>query len=246
VKRIWDPLQAAGAIAEAAWAPRPATLGRWIDQEARQRSLDIEPAAIRRLAERLGDRVTEGDVDRRHLSRIASMELDKLALRHALDGAAVSAEDVDALVAEATPASVWRLTDAFGERRMADALAALDRLLPTTPEPVLLAALHRRVRDLLEVGDRSAAGEKPRDIVAATGLHPYVAEKLQGQAARWTMDELARALRGLLELDARVKNVPGSAADAAQRRLAFVLWVRRHAPRRQAAGMPAGGSVGPG
>jgi len=43
--------------------------------------------------------------------------------------------------------------------------------------------------------------------------------------------ELQRALEGLLELDAMVKGVPGSEADAAQRRLAFTLWVGDHARR---------------
>src|SRR6185436_8318024 len=107
------------------------------------------PGAARALADRLGSRVTEGDVDRRYLSRIASGELDKLALRHAIDGGPVTADDVNALVAEATPASVWALTDAIGERREEAALAALDRLLDTTPEPVLLTVLHRLVIELL-------------------------------------------------------------------------------------------------
>ena len=49
---------------------------------------------------------------RGHLTRIASMELDKLALYRA--GAQVTADDVRALVAEAVPGSIWAFTDAIG------------------------------------------------------------------------------------------------------------------------------------
>ena len=65
---------------------------------------------------------------------------------------------------------------------------------------------------------------------------------LSGQSRRWTTAELTAALGGLVELDAMVKGAPGSAADAAQRRLAFALWVRQHAT----GGAVAMGSVGPG
>jgi DNA polymerase-3 subunit delta len=230
-RKLADAIVAAGGRSEAAVAPRPSGLAAWIEGEARERGLALAPGAARELAERLGSRVTEGDVERRHLTRVASTELDKLALRHAVDGGPVSVDDVQALVAVATPASVWALTDAVGERRRETALAALDRLLDTTPEPVVLAALHKRVRDLLEVGDRFAAGQRPPEVVAATGLHPYVAEKMQAQARYWTTAELRAALEGLLELDAMVKGAPGSGTDTAQRRLAFTLWVEDHAGR---------------
>ncbi|MGZ9276410.1 MAG: DNA polymerase III subunit delta [Candidatus Limnocylindrales bacterium] len=228
-KRLADAVKAAGGRVVAATAPRPSALGTWIETEARERGLALARGAAQELGDRLGSRVTEGDVDRRFLSRIASGELDKLALRHALDGGPVTPDDVRDLVAEATPGSVWALTDAVGNRRADVALVALERLLDITPEPVLLAALHRRIRDLIEVGDRFAAGQEPKEVVAATGLHPFVAEKLQGQARSWTIDELTAALQGLLELDAMVKGAPGSAADMAQRRLAFTMWVRTHA-----------------
>ena len=230
-KRLADAVKAAGGRIVAATAPRPSALGSWVEAEARDRGMSLAPGAAQELGDRLGSRVTEGDVDRRFLSRIASGELDKLALRHVLDGGPVTPEDVRDLVAEATPGSVWALTDAVGNRRVDVALVALDRLLDITPEPVLLAALHRRIRDLIEVGDRFAAGQEPKEVVAATGLHPFVAEKLQGQARSWTIAQLTAALQGLLELDAMVKGAPGSAADTAQRRLAFTLWVRAHTPR---------------
>lgn len=230
LRRLADAVKAAGGTIRDAMAPRPTALAAWITGEARDRGLALATGAAKELADRLGARVTEGDVDRRFLSRIASGELDKLALRHAIDEGPVSADDVRALVAETTPASVWALSDAVGERRVDAAATALERLLDATPEPVLLAVLHRRVVELLELGDRMAGGIDLAAAARAMGItNEYRAKTLAAQARKWTTDELSAALAGLVELDAMVKGAPGFETDAAQRRLAFLLWVRDHA-----------------
>jgi DNA polymerase III delta subunit len=238
-RRLADAVKAAGGTIRDAMAPRPTALAAFITEEARDRGLVLATGAARELADRLGARVTEGDVERRYLSRIASGELDKLALRHVVDEGPVTAEDVRALVAETTPASVWALSDAVGERRVDVAVTALERLLDVTPEPVLLAVLHRRVVELLELGDRVAAGAKLPDAARAMGVtSEYRAKTLAAQARKWTSDELTAALHGLLELDAMVKGAPGYETDIAQRRLAFVLWVQDHMGATEQRGGP--------
>jgi DNA polymerase III delta subunit len=228
-RRLADAVKAAGGTIRDAMAPRPTALAAFITEEARDRGLALATGAARELADRLGARVTEGDVERRYLSRIASGELDKLSLRHVVDEGPVTAEDVRALVAETTPASVWALSNAVGERRVDVAVTALERLLDVTPEPVLLAVLHRRVVELLELGDRVAAGAKLPEAARAMGItSEYRAKTLAAQARKWTSDELTAALHGLVELDAMVKGAPGYETDIAQRRLAFVLWVQDH------------------
>jgi len=242
-RKLVDAVTAAGGRIMAATAPRPTALGPWIESEARDRGLALAAGTARDLAERLGTRVTEGDVDRRYLSRIASMELDKLALRHAVDGRPVTQDDVRALVAAATPASVWALTDAVGERQTDTALIALDRLVDATPEPVLLAVLHRRIVELLELGDRLAQGAALPAAARAMGINSeFRARTLAGQTRYWTTPQLIDALDGLLDLDAMVKGAPGSEVDTAQRRLAFTMWVREHATRDAARDAARGAS----
>jgi DNA polymerase III delta subunit len=227
LKRFADAIAAAGGAVRAAHAPRPTGLGAWIETEARDRRLGLASGAARELANRLGARVTEGDVDRRFLSRIASGELDKLALRHALDEGPVTPDDVQALVAETTPSSLWAITDAVGDRRAEAASTAIDRALDTTPEPVILAILHRRVVELLELGDRIAGGASLPEAARSMGItKDFRAKTLAAQARKWSTAELTDALAGLVELDAMVKGVPGSESDPAQRRLAFLIWVR--------------------
>jgi DNA polymerase III delta subunit len=230
-KRLVDAVIAAGGAVRRYESPRRGALAGWIEAEARQRGMQLAAGAAKALAERLGGLIDQNDVERRYLTRIASTELDKLALYRGNDP--ISPDDVKALVAEAVPGSVWGFTDAVGERRAGAAAALLERLLDDTPEPVLLAVLHRRVRELLELGDRLGSGERLPAAAKVMGINSdFRAQTLASQAKLWTNDELTAALDGLVELDAMVKNAPGSGQDEAQRRLAFSLWVMDHAARR--------------
>ena len=120
----------------------------------------LGPGAAQELAGRVGGLAYGGDIDRRNQGRLAVGELEKLALLH-VDGGEVSVDDVRALVAEANPSSVWEFLDALGERQPARR-AMFDRLLATTPEPLVIAQLYTRLRQLLEVTDRRAGGRDLR------------------------------------------------------------------------------------
>lgn len=233
-KALADVVRAAGGEVRRLEAPREGGLAAWLETRARERGISLGPGAARELATRVGGFVREGDVDRRQQGRLAVTELEKVALRHVtageLDGSpggegTVSVDDVRDLVAEAIPGSIWAFVDAVGMRQRTRSLELLERLLEATPEPVLLAVLHRRIRELLEVADRLAAGETPGSLVRSMRLQPFRAETLARQARAWTIEELAAALEGLLELDALVKGVGGAVAGDAAVRLAFDLWV---------------------
>ncbi|HET9346411.1 MAG TPA: DNA polymerase III subunit delta [Candidatus Limnocylindrales bacterium] len=227
LKRLADAVRAAGGDIRAFKAPKAGELSGWIEAEARERGMRLGPGASRALASRIGGFVTDNDADRRNQTMIVDRELDKLALYRG--DAAVTAEDVETLVAEAVPGSVWAFTDAVGRRDVARAWELLERLAATTPEPVLLAVLHRRIRELVEVADRLAAGEKESSIPRAMGIHSFRAEQLVVQARRWTLPELEAALDTLVDLDATVKGAPGYGASDAQRRLAFTMWLLERA-----------------
>jgi DNA polymerase III delta subunit len=205
-------------------APQAGELTAWIEGRAREREITLAPGAGRELARRVGGFVREGDIDRARQGALAVGELEKLAIYRPTGS--ITDADVAALVAEVVPDSTWALLDAIAERRAATAGPALDRLLDTTPEPVVLAHLHRRLRELTEVAGHLASGARPGSLVRTLGMKPFRVDKLVGQARRWTIPELVDALDGLLELDAMVKGAPGSGASDEQRRLAFAVWVR--------------------
>ncbi|HSG86154.1 MAG TPA: DNA polymerase III subunit delta [Candidatus Limnocylindrales bacterium] len=216
-----DAVAEAGGETAEHKAPSEGRLAAWIEMRATERGIALAPGAAKVLGERVGGFVREGDIDRRRMGITAVNELEKLAIYR--DGEPVRPEDVEALVAEAVPTSTWAFLDAIGERRVAIAVGGLDRLLATTAEPLLLALLHRRLRELLEVGDRLASGLSLQAVARELKLKPFRAERLAAQARRWRLPELDAAIIGLADLDARVKGVPP--ATAAQRRAAFVLWL---------------------
>ncbi len=223
----------AGAVAAAGGevrhvpAPREGGMARWVEQRAAERGITLERGAADALARKVGAFVREGDVDRRRQGRLAVAELEKLAVFR-LD-APVRTADVEALVADAIPGSAWAFLDAVGARKARDAAELLDRLLETTPEPVLVAILHRRVREVLQVADHRERGDTLQATARALKLKEFPARKLWEQGHAWRQDELSGALEGLLELDATLKGERGS--DAGRRRLAFVLWLAEHVAR---------------
>ncbi|HEY4189194.1 MAG TPA: DNA polymerase III subunit delta [Candidatus Limnocylindrales bacterium] len=217
-------VQRAGGDAKEFRAPREGQLAAWIEGRANERSIAMAPGAAKELARRVGGFVREGDVDRQRQGALAVAELEKLSLYRPFDP--VTEADVRALVAEVVPDSTWAFLDAVADRKVAVAAPLLDRLLESTPEPVLLVQLHRRIRELIEVADHLAAGATPGSLVRTLGMKPFRVDKLVGQARRWRVAELEDALEGLLELDAMVKGAPDAGATEAQRRLAFSLWMR--------------------
>ena len=223
-KTLAEAIRAAGGEVRWLKAPRDGELAAWIEARAREREIKLEAGVARALATRVGGFVREGDVERQHQGRIAVMELEKLALRHA-PGDAVTVADVEVLVAEAIPGSVWAFVDAVGMRQRGRALELLERLIDDKPAPVLLAVLHRRIRELVEVQDRLERRESPGSLVRSMRLAPFRAETLARQARAWTGPDLDRALLGLVELDAQVKGVGGRRSSEARDRLAFDLWI---------------------
>ena len=204
-------------------APDPRSMTGWIARKASERGIALEPRAADELAARVGGKTYGGDIDRRNQGRLAVSELDKLALLH-VDGGAITVDDVRALVSEANPTSVWEFLDALGERNPRAGIL-FDRLIATTPEPLVVAQLYTRLRQLLDVTDRRAAGQNPAEIVKGAKLNPYVAQKLAAMASRWTVPELRRALEGLFALDVLVKGADGGTSTEEGRRLAFTLWL---------------------
>jgi DNA polymerase III delta subunit len=223
-KVLSDAIRDAGGAVRRFEAPREGGLAAWIEARARERKITLAPGAPRELATRVGGFVREGDVERQQQGRLAVMELEKLALLR-IDGAPVTVDDVRALVPEAIPGTKWGFVDAVAMRQRARSLELMERLLEVTPEPVLLAVLHRRLRELIEVLDRLERGETPGSLVRSMKLAPFRAETLARQARGWTADALDKALEGLLELDAQVKGVGGRTSGAARDRLAFDLWI---------------------
>ena len=201
---------------------------RFAEERAAELGLRLGPGAARLLAERVGAFVREGDFDRGRQTELADGELTKLALYR--PSGMATREDVADLVSEAVPGSRWAFLDAVAERRAGDASRLAERLLADgTVLPVLVTQLHRRLRELIVVRDRLAAGARNADIVRELKMQPFRAEKLVTQAGRWTAPELDEGLEGLLVLDLAGKGIAADGGPAASSddvaALALQAWI---------------------
>ena len=239
LKVLRDAVANAGGEVRQIQAPKEGGMVGWIQREATDRHIRLGPSAAQELAKRIGAFVSEGDVDRRRQSFLAIGELEKLGLYRL--GETVSADDVQALVPEAIPGSMWAFLDAVGDRQTGTATELLDRLLPTTPPPVLVAVLHRRIRDLILAGDLNREGATPPQLMKAlNSKSEWAINKLIKQARGWSPAELDAALEGVLALDAATKGPDERAMSEGQLRLTFLLWLTEFVRRgREAAPKPA-------
>jgi DNA polymerase III delta subunit len=205
----------------------------WITARGTEFGVRLEPGAARLLAERVGAFVREGDVDRRRQSALAWAELEKLSL-YRPDGA-VTRQDVEELVAEVIPGSTWAFLDAVAGRHAADAAALAERLQRDgVVLPVIVAQLHRRIRELISVREHLDSGARAGDLVRVMKLQPFRAQKLVDQARIWTLTELESALEGLLDLDLQSKGISRDSSTVqmsdARDGLALQVWISAYVP----------------
>jgi DNA polymerase III delta subunit len=203
--RLADAVVTRGGVVEQRLAPRRGELQAWIRSRAPDLGTTIEMRAAALLAERIGGAVAETDIERGEQTRIANGELQKLAT-YAGDRP-ITAEDVDALVADTRPASLFAVTNAIDRRDAGGGTAALARAL-ADGQPVLriLGALQGRISDLIVARDLASGGAPPAELTRRIGRgNARMAERLVEASRRYTSAELEAMLVGLFETDLAIK-----------------------------------------
>jgi DNA polymerase III subunit delta len=171
----------------------------WVVKRLAELGVRCPPAVARRLVERAGEDM--GDL---------ALEAEKVATF--AGGEPLEPEQVDALVPAASDVKPWEITDAWGRRDAAGmvslAVADIDR-----PDEVsrLVATLSGHIRKVRRAAALVEAGASQAEVAKQLGLKPYPAQKLVAQARQFELEELARAIVRLSELDLAVKG--GSRLD---------------------------------
>jgi DNA polymerase-3 subunit delta len=174
----------------------PRQVAPWIRAEAQARGVKIAGDAVGRLADAVGA----------DLSRLA-LVLDQLAL-YAGD-LPISVDDVDDLVADTRERTVFELTDAIGEGRLTDALAAVSALCDQRASGVgVVVMLARHVRQMALIHGGKAADLGKAELAAKVGAPPFVVERLTAQARRYHPHGLVEAAALLGAADAALKGLP--------------------------------------
>ena len=222
VARLADAVLARGGVVEERIAPRRGQLQAWIRRHAEELGVRIEPRAAAILAERIGGTISETDVERGEQTRIAHGELEKLATYAA--ERAISVEDVELLVSDTRPASLYAITNAIDRRDARLAAASLARALDEG-QPVLriMAAISGRISDLIVTRDLLARHAAPQEIARRVGRgNIRMAERLAEAARRYGGGELEEMLGGLFEADLAIK------ANTSEPEPAVSAWLGRY------------------
>jgi DNA polymerase III delta subunit len=219
LQRIAQAVTERGGSVEERTTPRRNQLQSWIRGHAERLGLAIEPRAAALLAERIGGAMWESDIERGQQTRVADGELRKLATY--ANGRPINAADVEALVSDTRPASLFAITNAIDRREPAAAAAAIERAIGEG-QPVLriLAALEGRIADLIVARDLAAGGATPQELTKRVGRgNARMAERIAESARRYSGAELEAMLCGLFEADLSIK------ANEMEEEPALVAWL---------------------
>ena len=166
----------------------------WIRKRAQDKDIAIEGHAIQILAEYVGANLRQMD-----------NELEKLAAY--ASGRAVSGEDVRLLVADASEAVIWNLTDALSQRNSRLAMQTVYELRRNDANPFyLLTMMARQYRIIIKVKDAMHGGLRSEyEIAKRVKESPYPVKKSMGHARNYTFDELDTIMEKLLSADFAMK-----------------------------------------
>ncbi len=169
---------------------KPEEALEWLRGEVRRRGLHLTRNAAQTLVERAGG-------DRGSLTQA----VDKLSL-YAGD-ANVDETIVEVMVPATRSVSIFNLVDAVAERRLADAMRALDGVRAEgEPEARIIQMLARTFRQIVvtrEVIDRGGSND---EIQQAAGANfAWLARRLRRQAQSYTQTSADAALTRILEAE---------------------------------------------
>ncbi len=195
-KKLYQAIRKHGKVVEFE-APATERLPGVIVRMAEERNFTLDPAALSLVVERSGD----------DMNRVKG-EIEKLSL-YAGDGGRISLKEADLLVSRGQPTlgqyAIFDFVDALAEGQVGVALRRLDELLRCGEPPLLvLTMIGRQFRLLLAA--IAWQGGPPSELAKAMGLRSeYPARKALGQARRWKVDQVARALEACSECDVLMK-----------------------------------------
>lgn len=203
---VYKALKNLGAEIEHFTLPNARALPGWIVDRTRHRGGCIDRRAAAQLAQNIGPKL-----------RILDQEIQKLML-YVGEGEVIMPEDVRVMVPYIQAADViFNMVDAVGHRNPQRATIYLHRLLNVGEHPLgIFGMVVRQFRLLMQVRWMLDRRHSEREIISRLSLHPYVAQKISAQARRFTLDQLRRAYRILMESDLSIKKgqiLPESALD---------------------------------
>src|SRR5207237_2167707 len=167
----------------------------FVREEARARNVQFEPGAAELLCDEIGA----------DLGQLADA-VERLGIF--AGDRAVSARDVEEVIASTRQRSVFELAEAVGEGDRPRALTVLPAMIAARESGVrVVSMLARHVRQLWTAQDLMQKGRPSKfDLASALGIPPFFVDGLMNQARRVDPPKLSRMHDALFRADKALKS----------------------------------------
>lgn len=178
--------------------PEGASLERWIRDRVAEKNGRIQPRAAHILAANVGNNLQTLD-----------NEIEKLLLYKGPSDDQpheITVADVNLLCPYLAEANIFDLVDAIGNRNGRQAAILLQQKFNEGADAFYLFAMFvRQFRLLIQVKELADEGEKPPTIAKFLKMHPFVVGKVHQQCRGFSLTQLEKIYRHLLDIDVGVK-----------------------------------------
>lgn len=162
---------------------------QWVRAKAAELGGSMTPVAVNTLVAYVGNNTQR-----------AAQEITKL-LTYVNFERPVDDDDVRRLTAQDQQANIFDMVDAIGGRDAKTALDTLHILLEESDPLPLFGMIVRQFRLLLQAREMLDSGNSPDTIARTLKQHPYVIQKISGQAHRFDLPTLESIYHELLQID---------------------------------------------
>ena len=213
-KALHGAVRAAGGDIAAERVLKGRDLPRWTAGEAQRLGLQLDGAAVHALIAQVGER-------QQRLLR----ELEKLAIEHG-SGAHIGVQEVEDSAAASAERQVWGLVDAMVAGDRVSCTARYLELRAQGEDPAaLIPRMAGRLRDVLGIAERLAAGASPGDVKASLRMSPYAADRRIREARASDPGTLRRGVEAMAALEVATRG--GSALEADTEALLTITAIAR-------------------
>ncbi len=172
--------------------PRRSEALQWIRDEAKKENKSITQEAAESLIALTGGSLTA-----------MRAELEKIVLFTGKKER-IEASDVAEAGLDVRAETIFDLSDAIGARNLEKAFTVYAKVAKEPPL-VLLGAIARHMRVLMKLKSACAGGHGEKKLATIAGVPPFTLPRYLKSSARYTMDELRRAMKRLFEMNMALK-----------------------------------------
>jgi DNA polymerase-3 subunit delta len=168
-------------------------LGKWIKKEFDNSQVEIEPDALNKLIDWVGNNLWQ-----------MSNEIKKLVSYK--KGQKIGLNDIELLVRPKIEPDIFKTIDAIASKNKKQALGLIHQHLEKGDNPLyLFSMINFQFRNLLIIRSLIEKKEPLYSFSKKLNLHPYIIKKSYPQAQKFKIDELKKIYQKIFQIDLNIK-----------------------------------------